>query len=363
MEIKQFSSVNELSKFKERQFLPDLVKCVAIINVVWGHAIQYWHGVDYDFWNDLFFKLIYGFHMPLFALISGYLFSFSMQKCPLGKMIVKKGRQLILPCISWGVLMAMLSILMDMLSGRRVTGLFIFKEIVSQCVYDFWFFKAIFISSVLSLFVENILKMKKTFYILLCVSTIFVPSIFNFQTMAFVFPYFVIGLLHGRKNKRLTISSKMFWITAVGYLLLIALWRKEYYIYISGMSILYTENIAKQMFVVGYRFLTGLLGSIWVIGILERMENKLKDKLRYKVQLIGSKTGVVYLLSTIVFLYSDKLLMRTNIKVVPCSASVNVLIDLLVLLPISIFLVLGCVNFKNRLFRNTTVNKFLFGIW
>ena len=155
----------------------------------------------------------------------------------------------------------------------------------------------------------------------------------------------------------------MFWITAVGYLLLIALWRKEYYIYISGMSILYTENIAKQMFVVGYRFLTGLLGSIWVIGILERMENKLKDKLRYKVQLIGSKTGVVYLLSTIVFLYSDKLLMRTNIKVVPCSASVNVLIDLLVLLPISIFLVLGCVNFKNRLFRNTTVNKFLFGIW
>ncbi|WP_418290882.1 hypothetical protein [Massilicoli timonensis] len=35
-----------------RELLPDAIKALAIILVVWGHAIQYFHGHSYDYWND-----------------------------------------------------------------------------------------------------------------------------------------------------------------------------------------------------------------------------------------------------------------------------------------------------------------------
>lgn len=59
----------------------DIIKGIAIILVVMGHCIQYGSGNDYYtsalFFEENIFKFIYSFHMPLFMLISGYVFGFS----------------------------------------------------------------------------------------------------------------------------------------------------------------------------------------------------------------------------------------------------------------------------------------------
>lgn len=51
----------------------DCVKFFIVFCMLWGHAIQYC-SVNYNFFSNIVFKAIYGFHMPLFALISGWFF-------------------------------------------------------------------------------------------------------------------------------------------------------------------------------------------------------------------------------------------------------------------------------------------------
>ena len=52
----------------------DILKGVAIFLVVFGHCIQYCSQGYFDFFENKVFIFIYTFHMPLFMLISGYLF-------------------------------------------------------------------------------------------------------------------------------------------------------------------------------------------------------------------------------------------------------------------------------------------------
>lgn len=59
----------------------DFLKAILIITVLLGHCIQYGGGYeDNSFFDNKLFKFIYSFHMPLFMLISGYLFSESVKK-------------------------------------------------------------------------------------------------------------------------------------------------------------------------------------------------------------------------------------------------------------------------------------------
>ena len=67
---------------KERILYLDVLKAICIVLVVVGHCIQYGSGNGYylekAYFENPMFIFIYSFHMPLFALISGYLFSYSI---------------------------------------------------------------------------------------------------------------------------------------------------------------------------------------------------------------------------------------------------------------------------------------------
>lgn len=70
----------------ERSAYLDFVKGIAIVLVELGHCIQYGSGQavinTVSFFEDKLFRLIYSFHMPLFVLVSGYVFSGA---CPGGR--------------------------------------------------------------------------------------------------------------------------------------------------------------------------------------------------------------------------------------------------------------------------------------
>ena len=59
---------------EKNRFYIDFVKGIAIFLMLWGHCIQFCAVGDFDFFENWVFKLIYSFHMPLFMLVSGYLF-------------------------------------------------------------------------------------------------------------------------------------------------------------------------------------------------------------------------------------------------------------------------------------------------
>ena len=62
--------------------------------MLWGHSIQYSCMDQFDFFENSAFKFIYSFHMPLFMLISGYLFYYSCQKRTLWELLTHKTKVL-----------------------------------------------------------------------------------------------------------------------------------------------------------------------------------------------------------------------------------------------------------------------------
>lgn len=82
---------------KDRDAKIDFLKALATLLVVVGHCIQF---SDIDFDNNLLFRVIYSFHMPLFMCIAGFLF---VEKDKVINELVKKAKLLLVPFFSWSV--------------------------------------------------------------------------------------------------------------------------------------------------------------------------------------------------------------------------------------------------------------------
>ncbi len=85
----------------------DVLKAVAITLVLVGHAMQFGSGMHCyiysDFFDNVVFKVIYSFHMPLFMLISGYLFRMSVQRHSFRENLVSRFTSLIVPIMLWSI--------------------------------------------------------------------------------------------------------------------------------------------------------------------------------------------------------------------------------------------------------------------
>lgn len=74
-----------------------------------GHCIQYSSVGNFDFFENIVFKVIYSFHMTLFMLISGYLFYYSFKKRNLKELLVHRTQSLVQPIVMCGIVMYLLT--------------------------------------------------------------------------------------------------------------------------------------------------------------------------------------------------------------------------------------------------------------
>lgn len=125
---------------KPRIIFIDILKLFTIYLVIWGHAIMNFQP-DYEL--SYIFRSIYAFHMPLFMMLSGY-FATSSMSLTINEFFIKKIRQLLLPCISWGII-CWLVIRSGLIRGEfnlRLSELFTgWLGIID----NFWFLKSCFI--------------------------------------------------------------------------------------------------------------------------------------------------------------------------------------------------------------------------
>ena len=290
-----------------RELLPDAIKALAIILVVWGHAIQYFHGHSYDYWNDPVFKAIYGFHMPIFALVSGYLFSRSIQRHRAGTLVFRKAKALLLPCLTWGTIMGCLSLLYDIAVGSTPSLWTIFATPAREVLNNYWFLKAVFLGCVCVLAIEKWLRGHWIAFFALCLTTLLWS---RWETIAFVLPYFVLGHVYGKRNQRLHVSRWLAIGSAAIYVATQLAYTKECYIYISGMDLLSASDHLRQLGICLFRFVVGMAGCIGFAGILEMLLSKVKHTNALKE--IGASTGAIYIVTTPVFLYGDHILERVR---------------------------------------------------
>ena len=261
-----------------RVLLLDLLKAFAIYLVIWGHAIMHFQP-HYE--ESICFQIIYSFHMPLFMMLSGY-FATSSMKLGGAEFLTKKFRQLLLPCLSWGIL-CWLVISSGLIEGRfdlEIGELFTGGWLGLKD--NFWFLKSCFICYVLAWICKRAGKYQYVAFSgawLLC-------SMQGHFNLSMMFPSFVFGMMLREKNAIEQILYKYRWLIVVIFLCMLV-----YRIYFDD-----NQYIVK--------LILGLSGAYSCYSLFKDGENVLMLKpvssIFYRV---GEKTLGIYVMQAITLEY------------------------------------------------------------
>ena len=298
------------AKSKVRNPFLDLTKAVAIVLVVFGHCIQYGSGATYLndglFFDDILFKYIYSFHMPLFMLISGYLFFFSINR-ETKTILYNKLKGLVVPIFTWAII-HLIKYVIERWQCCDFTLTLVIKDYVIYCVKSFWFLWAVFWCSLVVLIVNRVFRDRILIYLMVFGITFVLPDGYNLHLYKFVLPFFVLGYLYGKYNlkeqAREIYGKKWFLcLSCVAFFVLLCFFDRDTYIYISKHSVIGKDAIS-QIRINLYRYLIGIAGSIFTLTFLYTIYSRLrikKDMGGMNVVLsIGKNTMGIYIISSFI---------------------------------------------------------------
>lgn len=262
---------------KQRNQFLDIVRGVTIILMVFGHCLQYGNGTEFiensGFFYNRLFQLIYSFHMPLFMLLSGYLFFYTVGKHQKTSDFIKnRWQRLCLPVIGWQTFHYLVNGVRMVWRGGTIDSGYLLRYVRSWFT-DIWFLLAILYCSVIIFAVRKYGKDNILIYFLGFMVTLVTPdSMANLHMYKYMYPFFVCGYLSGRYlGEVLAIISRirlkhLFLGTLIVFAVLFCFWDIDAYIYTSGYTLLGRESMARQFAVDIYRMLIGFVGSAAVVS-------------------------------------------------------------------------------------------------
>lgn len=184
---------------QSREIALDVLRGIAILIVVLGHAIQssLLEGESSFIWS----RLILNFQMPLLFCISGYSAGFSFPSNDTKKFIVKKIKRLLIPYVAWESLHYMVVCIVTS-DYNMFEGISFIKEFF---ISDFWFLRVLFIYYVV-LWIYNILfslvhiknKMVQSLLLLSGCAIVWLLTkikLINGSLSVWYYVWFIIGLL------------------------------------------------------------------------------------------------------------------------------------------------------------------------
>lgn len=266
----------------ERIKFLDALKLFAIFLVLWGHCIQ--HLLSDDHWDEPLYRIIYAFHMPLFMTISGF-FGAGLSKDSFIHVFCKKFRQLLLPALSFGIVL--------MICELRTPP---------HAIYSFWFLKSAFLCSIWYFLVSKP-KGSGVRIILLVASLLICPFIGSFK-ICIMYPCYVLGvLLHD--HFEWVKGNVKFLLPASGILFVVLLlfwdasfWKSEEcnFQFLSGLDVRIL-GVYKYC----YRLLIGFAGTLTFFTLFEHLSRFVPES---RVGIIfckwGRQTLGIYCLQTFI---------------------------------------------------------------
>lgn len=182
----------------------DILKGICIVLVIFGHCIQYGSGASFRsnslYFENVVFKLIYSFHMPLFIMISGYLFGYSTTKYSIKLNIIKKLRSLVVPIVAWTTVITTIDLCSYAILEQEIIIADIAKRYVKNVLFEIWFLWAVLFCSITTLLIKRFAHYKPRVLAFLFISYIFLPDMWNMHLYKYLFPYFLIGYIWNIKN-------------------------------------------------------------------------------------------------------------------------------------------------------------------
>ena len=275
--------------------------------MLWGHCVQYCIPTGHDFYDNILFKAIYGFHMPFFMLISGYLFYFSFRKRELAPLLAHRTQNL-LHAILGGTVFIYLSTryVSAVLDGQ-------YLAVISggwlESLNVVWFLWSVLSASLVVGFVCK--KVARLRFQLLLLVVLGIPAVLLFPCgveNVFMFPYFVLGFFFAKYKDRIPQKLLLFkYVSIPAYPVLLLFFKRKHYIYTSGLWGA-GNSLGESLSIDLYRWVVGLVGSVAAFCVLELfcrlVVRKTSDAPLWRhAARFGSASLQIYVLS-IVFLSS-----------------------------------------------------------
>ena len=284
----------------------DVLKGFTIVLVVLGHCIQYGAGNvmlnESLFYEHPVFKFIYSFHMPLFMMVSGYLFAFSISK-GLGYNIRRRFCSLVVPILSWSILSILFQLLSSILKGDAISIIHLMKIPLTHL----WFLWAVFWASCIVLLIHTKNNDSVLVYLLCILASFFIPDDYNIGMYKFVFPYFLMGYAWNKLGgaKRYSFNNIIYVILFLTFGGLLLIYDRNSYIYTSGHCLLNGKfPVLTQLGIDLYRYLIGVVGSCFVMITLYRLSTwgntnlSCLKPIQSSFEYLGKNTLGIYIIST-----------------------------------------------------------------
>lgn len=289
----------KLAKWRDLNL--DYLKAFAIILVVIGHCMQDGLGKPNDgIFDNWLMKFIYSFHMPLFMMISGYLFGFSVKNHSFKDNLLGKLKSLLVPIAIWSIPVTFIDIIKY--SPERLNPWDFIKTYLNEFIGQFWFLWAVLLCSVVVLIVNRFLKDSIIVYIIIFILTFIIPNIIMVDELyRFMFPLFVLAYFISKHNFLTDLSKqKIYAITLIslfGFIGLLLFYNRESYIYMSGHSLLNKQDWLHHLFVDIYRIVIGIAGSAFFWGFFSIISKYIKGFLSKVLMCLGTNTMGIYIIS------------------------------------------------------------------
>ncbi len=281
------------SEYDKRAFINGL-RGLAVFLMLWGHSVQYCTGGQFDFFENIVFKIIYSFHMPFFMLISGYLFFFSEQKRKLVELIEYKIKSLLYPILMCSFLNMLLTTgITSVMGGYRKIITNTFGAIPLSSL---WFLWSVLACSVAVAFAVKLTRNPVSQGLLFAAGILIVAFFPNWQMNIYMYPYFVIGYLYAKNEKRIRGYFDIIGvISSIGFVTMLFFFQKKHYIYTSGL--LGGGTIGESLCIDSFRWAIGLFGSTSIVWTAQKVYGIVSAEIRTAVEELGKHSLAVYALS------------------------------------------------------------------
>ena len=285
---------------KESLFL-NVVKGTAIFLMLWGHCIEGCANGSFSAFEHPVFRLIYTFHMPLFMLVSGYLFFFSFRKRDLKPLLIHRTQGLLQPILLGGVLGRVLMVTMYNAIGYEMSPL---NGALMPGLFTFWFLWCVLFCSIA---VGIACKVTEKWYLqmLLLIPGAGLILLLPAKDLNLcMYPFFVMGFFYAMYRERIPDRiKKLRYAALIVYPALLPFYETQHSFYITPV---YSRQIGiTASFLLNlYRTSVGLAGSLFVMTILWELirrgkEQGLCSKLSAPLALMGKYSLQLYCISTI----------------------------------------------------------------
>ena len=285
----------------------DVVKGITISLVVFAHCIQFGAGPEAlssgAHFNHWLFKLIYTFHMPVFMIVSGYLFYYSVGRYSTYDVVKKRFSRLLLPVIVWQTLFVAADFFLE--TNTYST----WEKVFTSYLSTLWFLVSLFINCIVVLFVKPTLNRSTAWKLSPFLLTLFIPYHPTLCLFIFMFPYFLFGYLVNSSKvlERIHLKTTTLYIALAALLTVFIFmyihYRYEHYIYTTGTFIISHHHLSlERISIVLFRWTIGFMGTASFLLLVYLTPRRLLER---PFVLLGRYSMGIYICSTYIFLIAQ----------------------------------------------------------